>query len=307
MSDEANAQANEAEGQEAAGTEDQDTQKSDASAVQQEASQESSQEEFNWRDHVGEKWKSEAERFDTLDSVFEARDNFRKMASERIKLPGEDADEEELSKFRKALGVPDAADGYELKLPEGMELSEADQAFIDVLKPIAFENNIPVEAFTAFAVKFKELESQVVGERDSEIVRHREEKVGELRKEWGPDYDTNVNIANRAMTTVAGDDFVEFANTTELKDGGVLANDPRMVKMFAKIGRQMSEDGTIFPMDSNEAKSLAEKASDLTAKKMAALASGDKREAERLDREAAAIYERMSGDTPIVGSMGRGV
>ena len=51
--------------------------------------------------------------------------------------------------------------------------------------------------------KFKEFESQILSEDTAAKERAVEEAQDALRKEWGKDYDGNVNIANRTMGQLA--------------------------------------------------------------------------------------------------------
>lgn len=249
--------------------------------------------------------KKQAERFNSLDEVFKSNAEFRKQLSSRIAVPGKDADEKEVAKFRKALGVPDTAEGYDLKLPDGVELDETGQALADAFKEIAHGAHMSNEAYNQAVQKWQEFTDQAVNEMQAQMERQREEAESELRKEWGKDYDGNLNVANRAIKQFAGDEMVEFLNGTELKDGGVLGNHPAMVRLFAKLGRQMSEDGVIQPVDQEEAKDLQGKMEDLTAKIHAAHQKGDRITVEKLSRERSEIAERLYGEQPIVGSGGR--
>lgn len=260
----------------------------------------------DWRDLLTDDGaKKQAERFTDLDAVFKSNAELRKQISDRIKLPGKDADDREVEKFRKAMGIPLKAEDYKFDLPEGMEIDEGEQALLDAVKPIAHEANVPGDVLSAFIVGFKELETQIVNEHKAELDKHKEASEKELHTEWGKDYDSNVAIANRAMNQFGGEDLVAFLNGAELKDGGSLSNDPQMVRMFAKLGRQMSEDGVIQPVGQDEAKSLDDKANELTLQAHALLDKGDKAGADKLFRERDSIEARLSGDEPITGGVGR--
>ncbi len=182
-------------------------------------------------------------------------------------------------------------------------MSEADQSLLDAVKPIAHEANVPAGVLSAFVVGFKELEAQIVSEHTAELEKHMAETVDELRKEWGKDYDPNILIANRAMKDLGGDDMVAFLNETEAKDGGILANHPQMVRLFAGLGRKMSEDGVIMPVDTTEAKDMEGRIDDLTNKAFEALSAGNGPLADKLYKERSALSERLYGDEPIGGAM----
>jgi hypothetical protein len=81
-----------------------------------------------------------------LDSLVKiARDNQKALReSGRVKIPGADAKPEEIAAFREAMGVPDKAEGYEIKLPEGLdgEKYEVDGKFLNPLRDVALAHNV---------------------------------------------------------------------------------------------------------------------------------------------------------------------
>lgn len=271
-----------------------------------EAPEKDAAEPVDWRSLIqDEKLRKEAERVSSLDDAFKSIQDMKKQMSDRIKLPGKDADEKEVSKFRKALGVPEKAEDYAIELPEGVEMSETTTQLFEAIKPIAHENNLPAKALNDFALRFDEFAQQIESERQAQVEKHMDEAETALRKEWGGDYDANLNIANRAMAQVGGEEIAEFLNKTELKEGGVLANDPHMVRLFAKLGRRMSEDGAIEPVSKDEAKDLEEKFSDITRQIHEASAKGDGALVDKLAKERSAIAAKLDGDAPLVGAGGR--
>ena len=274
--------------------------------VEKVAAEKAATDKADWRDLLTDDGaKKQAERFESLDAVFKASADMRKQLSDRIILPGKDADEKEVAKFRNAMGIPEEAGGYRIELPDGMEMDDAEQALLDAVMPIAHKANVPNEVLSAFLIGFKELEAQLIREHVAGLEKHQEATVTELRKEWGSDYDPNVNIANRAMKQFGGDELVEFLNQTEMKDGGVLGNDPQMLRLFSKIGRQMSEEGVIMPVDHDEAKDLESQIDDLTVKAQTALNTGKRDLANKLFEERNVLAERLYGSEPVVGSAGR--
>ena len=274
----------------------------EATAVAEKAAAEKAT-EADWRDLLtSDEAKKQAKQFNSLEEVFERSAELRKQISDRIKLPGKDADEKEMTKFRKAMGIPESADDYTFDLPDGMKIDEAEQALLDAVKPIAHEANVPAKVLSAFIVGFKELEAQFVGEHTAQLEKHREASEDENRKEWGNDYEPNVNLGNRFVKQFGGDGMVEFLNTTELKNGGVLGNDPQMVRLFAKLGRQMSEDGVFESMGKDEAADIEGQIDELTQKAMTALNSGDKMLADKLYAQRSDLSVKLYGDEPIGGA-----
>ena len=54
------------------------------------------------------------------EDVFTSYRNLEQKLGSMITVPGEKATPEEQQRFYKALGVPEKADGYQFKLPEGL-------------------------------------------------------------------------------------------------------------------------------------------------------------------------------------------
>jgi hypothetical protein len=76
-----------------------------------------------WQEKLPEEYRPTAANFKDLPSLMKSLVETKRMASGKlegyIKVPGESATPEELAAYRKAQGVPDSPDAYELKKPEG--------------------------------------------------------------------------------------------------------------------------------------------------------------------------------------------
>lgn len=120
-----------------------------------------------------------------LDSLVKiARDNQKALReSGRVKIPGADAKPEEVKAFREALGVPETAEGYELKLPDGLdgEKYEVDGKILNPLREVALEKNIPAEAFAALGEAFMRNQAE---EAVAMATANNEARAAKL-KEWG--------------------------------------------------------------------------------------------------------------------------
>ena len=110
-----------------------------------------------------------------------------------VALPTEKSTPEELSAFYGKLGRPEAAEKYEMAVPEGM-----DDSFPKAMAPIMFEAGLSqaqaaklAEGWNGFiATKTAELEQAYHVAQDKEMA--------ELQTEWGADYAKNEEIARQA-------------------------------------------------------------------------------------------------------------
>jgi hypothetical protein len=81
--------------------------------------------------------------------------------------------------------VPETAEGYELKLPDGIdgEKFELDGSLLDPLRAVALEHNVPKAAFEAIAGAFMQKQAELALNEAAANNTAMTEKV----KEWGPD------------------------------------------------------------------------------------------------------------------------
>lgn len=253
-----------------------------------------------------EKAKKLAGKYESLDALVQGVSKLQSQLSDRIKLPGKDATDEDTAKFRKAMGIPEKADDYKIELPEGMEIGEDEQAVIDALKPIAHEENLPASAFSRFVQRFKEFEQQVINEHQANLEKARESAEAELKKEMGKDYEPNMSVAVwAARDSEYGSAELFEAMETETTDGRKVGNIPAVLRHFAKLGRVLKEDGAPGRPDAETKQTLKSDLARLTREAMAAQRGGDTAKADKLFKERQKIADRLYGEEPIVGAAGR--
>ena len=82
--------------------------------------------------------------------------------------------------------------------------------------------------------------SETEANNQAETARTEAEK--NLRKEFGSTYNDRIMAAKKLATTTLGN---EFLNNTILQDGSKLGDNPTVVKAFADLAAQMSEDNIV--------------------------------------------------------------
>jgi uncharacterized protein YdbL (DUF1318 family) len=182
-------------------------------------------------------------KFKTFPDLVRAYDSANKLVGRKgVIMPTPESSSEEVSAFRKALGVPETADGYAAatkppELPEGVQWNdEIAKSYFEV----AHRHNVSTEAM-------KELIGLNMKQREFELQAHREsieetkhKGLAHLRSQWGSDFDRNIAVAQRAAAL-----------------GGVDTNsygwrDPEVVKLVVRMANMMGEDkfvgaGTSLP------------------------------------------------------------
>lgn len=141
---------------------------------------------------------------------------------------------EEIAAYRKALGIPEKADGYNLKpekLPDGVGWNDDNGK---ALAELALKHNVPPAAMkelVGFLLEGRSKEHQAsILAANQENERKNQVNVKSLQDFWKGDFDKNIQLAKRAAITAGADpNHASFA-------------DPEIVKAFARVGSMISED-----------------------------------------------------------------
>lgn len=254
-----------------------------------------------WRDAVAPEYQEQAKRFTSLNDVFKSNNDLRTDNSQRIKVPGADASDEDKAKFRKALGIPDKPDGYKIEAPEGVELTDADNELLKVVMPIAHEEGVPEKAFNGFVGKFLKLSRDMQAQAIEGIKKFGEDAEAQLKKEWGRDFDPNLSLANRVADHI-GPDFKKLLNETPIVGGGMLGDHPVIVKALASLGRQMDESSVTLGATPEQKSSIQEQINALNKEvPVGSPAYTSKDHQQKLQD----LFAKLHGSTGIVGSGGR--
>lgn len=263
--------------------------------------------EYDWRQGLPDDLATVASKFTSPAAALKSYKELESRLGKSVSLPGKDATPEEIAAFRKrALGVPDSADGYEIKLPEGLELTDDLQSSLTAFKERMHAAGAS-PAVVQEAVAFELETAQRLDEaRKADMAKRAEEAISTLKSEWrGADYERNVELAKRAVKTFDGDgEFAKFLETAEV-DGIRAGDHPQFLKLFAKVARGMTEDTVHIGPSRDEAETLQERANEARAKRNEARQKGDYKAVERYDAEERQLLSRLHGSAPIVGSQGR--
>lgn len=127
------------------------------------------------------------------------------------------------------LGRPEAPDGY------GLKIDAVPAEVLGSFSQIAHAAGLTKGQAEKVAGFYAESLAATSAAREAEQAKAYEANIATLRREWGPSYDDNIHAMKRGVEQFGGAALVEkFA-------AAGLANDPDVVKMFAKIGAMMGE------------------------------------------------------------------
>ena len=169
----------------------------------------------------------------TSDPVIDASNAPLTEAEVEQIILGPDLTEEDRARAYKRLGRPETHEGYDLA---DIVPTNYNQGLIEDFKKQAYENGMSNEGVRKMAEWYKnvELAQQEAIQKSRQI--QADHHLLELRKEFGSKFDQEVNHARKALDAYTDKDFKQYMDDTGL------GNHPALVKAFAKIGRELSED-----------------------------------------------------------------
>jgi len=133
--------------------------------------------------------------------------------------------------------VPDSVDSYEFETPEGVE-PVMDEAGMNAFKDLALENKLTPDQYKA-VVGFRAAEAQAQMKAINEA---RDNAVNEMKKEWGDDYDANLDKAQKVLSRFEAEGLLNVESPDEAMK--FLGNSPLLAKFLVKVADSISEDNT---------------------------------------------------------------
>lgn len=154
--------------------------------------------------------------------LFKSYSELEKLLGGSIRIPGENATEEEKADFRRKLGVPDKPEEY------GIAFDGADPEFLTEFTKVSHELGIPKVQAQKLADWYYNSTVKKMQALNAATQKHLEE-------EWGADYDKNLLLAKRVMLQ-----FVPEEDATAI-EFGELGSNPTLIKIFHGIAKAIGE------------------------------------------------------------------
>ena len=157
----------------------------------------------------------------------------------------DDSDDAAKAAYRKALGVPDSADGYEFTKADGVE---HDEKMLGWAKDVFHQAGLSAEQANSVSQawdKFMpEMGQAMADAEEADRLAGVETAETALKEEWKGDFDKNKELTKRGYDAFekAAPGFKDLLDSVDVKDGLKLGNDPRMLKVFFAIGKAIGDD-----------------------------------------------------------------
>jgi hypothetical protein len=201
-------------------------------------------------------------RFGSVDGLWKKIVNQDKLLSDRAQQRGtpalpEDATEEQVAEYRKALGVPEAPDGYGVALAPELQADDHLKAQLDSYLAFAHERNLPPGAVKA-AVEWQQAE--ILRQREEQsaaAARERARVTQALRKEYGAEYKRNLALADEFLSGRPGLAKLVSADNPDLE----------LVRDIIALARDTADGDALYSGDGESGgKSLDEQIDELSTK-----------------------------------------
>jgi hypothetical protein len=194
---------------------------------------------------------------DLFKGAYNADAKIQELAQGRVKVPtGKDDKPEDVQAFRKAFGVPEAADKYAIWRPDGAgDMSDTDKEMWGEVLKDAHANNVGQKQVDLFAKAHYRVQETAQREIINRAKAAAEKSQEDLRVEYGRDYNPNVELANRFLSET----FPELRDANggnildkRFADGTALGEHTGFVKGIIKLAKEAADDGAIVIGESTE-------------------------------------------------------
>lgn len=250
-------------------------------------------------DEEAKAWKDLSSRYKEPQQFAKSVLELRKSHDSRIPVPGPNAKEDDWNKVYDRLGRPKEPAAYEFRhLQDAPELDDSEKEARENFRGVAHRLGLTqrqVDGLTQWNDSFRKTSIEAYSVQAKQTVQ---KATTELKREWGPDFDKNLNVYRTTLQEYAGNDFKSIASM-RLADGSFLGDHPTFVRMWAKVGMERGEDDRdpTMLMDAGQRESLQ--------------AQIDKIEGEALrknlhpahpnwpNKELQPLYEKLHGKKPM--------
>jgi len=187
----------------------------------------------DWRSSLPDELKNDAtlQNFKDVESLAKTVVHQQKVLGSRIPIPKTD---EERSELYTKLGRPESGEAYDFTIPDTHK-SHFNEDQVKEFRNVAHQiglNNEQTKALIDFQVKSVDHELQ---RQSINLSATKQTTEDTLKKEWGYDYDKQVRNAQRALQVYGNEELNELMN-------GEAGNIPAVIKLFARLGSEVTED-----------------------------------------------------------------
>ncbi len=208
---------------------------------------------LDWRKAMSggdEKSLKTFERYASLSDVGKAyREAQAKIsAGDFLRPPPANATPEQLTEYRKTIGVPEKPEGYFEKLPNGLVIGEDDKPLFDKFATAMHSMNTPPQVMHTAVKWYYDLQNEQIEAQKSIDSQAKPNLEAKLKEAWGGDFGINANIYRNFIDSVPK----EVKSTlTQARDaeGNFILYQPEVVSWLVAQAREINPAAHIAPAD----------------------------------------------------------
>ena len=206
-----------------------------------------------WQERVSKGDEKRAKAIKKFESPEAIVDSYlaleRRLSSgEYVPVLPKDPKPEEVAAWRKANGIPDAPDKYDVS---DLKAPEEDKAIVENLLKVAHSANLNTAQTKAVLGAFyaeQDRQVQEIAERDES---DRQATLDSLSEAWGQQRQRNINLV-RGVLTQFPESIRELVGQARLPNGKLMFNDPDVARGFAAIALALNPAGIVAPGGSGD-------------------------------------------------------
>lgn len=164
-----------------------------------------------------------------------------------------DAKPEQIAAWRKEQGLPETAEAYvkDMKLGDGLVISDADKPLVESFSKAAAAANVPQDAFNSMVDWYYGVQDQQAAARAEADQTFHDTTLAELAQEWGTETKQNQRAIGNLMEMAPGGLTPDGLGTAilmaRLPNGRILGDDPNACRFLTQLSREMFPQSTIVP------------------------------------------------------------
>lgn len=192
----------------------------------------------NWLQSIPEEQRGGLEKFKDVTTLAKSYKNLESMLGKKGVMPiNENSTEVEIAEYRKAMGIPENPEGYQIDDVKEKYGEYFDENAAKQFTELAHTLNIPPAA----AQKLMEFDAQrtnaALEAQQHSIQQAREETISTLKQEFGNNFDTEIRKTRNFVANVGGEDMLNSD----------LANNADFIRFANKLANLSSEDKLVTP------------------------------------------------------------
>lgn len=161
-----------------------------------------------------------------------------KVGAHTVKVPGQNASDEERTEFLRSIGVPEDKTEYQFPT-ENLPAVEIEDKEQQQIRDIAHDVGLTKEQAAILYRRYADLKANTEQELQQSSEQARKQAEQQLRRDTGQAYDETLQFAQETIQTFFPEEFKQF-----LDDSG-LGNDSRLIKGLAEVRKRISSDEII--------------------------------------------------------------